>query len=86
MKLEIRLTPGARHDRITAQENGQVKVRVTSPPVEGRANGHMLKLLARSLRVPKSSLKILRGQTSRTKLVEIGEFDRDDALRRLRHA
>ena len=72
------MTPRARRNAITgildpgAQAGGPaLKVTVTAPPADGKANAAVLALLARALRVPKSTLSVLSGETGRTKLIHI---------------
>ena len=74
--LEVQVTPKASSNRIKAEiiENGSLKLRVyvTAVPEEGKANEAVIKLLAKELGVPKSSLTIIQGQTSRRKVFRLG--------------
>ncbi len=84
-RLPIRLTPGASADRIDdwgvdADGRPVLKVRVRARPVEGEANAALLKLLAKSLGVPKSAVSLDRGGQSRTKMIAIDGLT-DDELR-----
>ena len=74
--LTVRLTPRAGADRVdgvvAAPEGGKVlKVSVTAPPAEGRANEALLRLLAREWRLPRRDLALVSGAKSRDKLVHI---------------
>ena len=71
-RLTLRVTPGAGADRVALEEDGRLSIRVTAAPENGKANAAVLKLLAKALGVPKSRLTILRGQSGRDKVVEIG--------------
>lgn len=76
MRIGIRLTPRGRADRIegiiaTAKGDRVLKVSVTAPPAENRANEALLRLLAREWRVPGRALAIVAGATSRDKVVQI---------------
>ena len=51
--------------------DGALKVALTAPPVDGAANGALLKLLSKELGVPKSAIEILRGERARTKLLRV---------------
>lgn len=78
MKVRIRVTPNASKDEILGWEDdpraGKVlRVRLQAPPVDGKANAALLKFLAKTWGVSKSSLTLLKGQSSRTKLVEAPE-------------
>jgi uncharacterized protein YggU (UPF0235/DUF167 family) len=59
------------------------KVRVAAPPVDGRANESLRRLLAEVLAVPRSDVRIVAGAGARDKLVEVAGLDADDAHRRL---
>ena len=67
--ITVRVTPGASHDRVV-REGEVIRVYVTAPPADGKANKAVLKLLAKELGVPKSSLAVIRGLTSRDKVVQ----------------
>jgi len=71
LRLQIQLQPRAARDRIVGWHGTALKVQVHAPPVEGAANAALVDLLAATLDVPRRSVRILHGSTSRTKLVEI---------------
>jgi len=71
VRLAVRLTPRARAARIDGIEGGRLKVTVTAPPAENQANEALLRLLAKEWRLPRSSLSIAVGATSRNKIVHI---------------
>lgn len=71
-RIEVRVTPGASADAITlAASGGPLAVRTTAPPEDGKANDAVLRLLAKALDRPVSSLELVRGATSRTKLIRL---------------
>jgi hypothetical protein len=65
------------------REDGVLMVRVTAPPADGQANAALCKLLAKALRVPRTSVSIVRGETARDKLVRIDGLSAADAHARL---
>lgn len=76
MRLSVRVTPNASADRIEdltydAAGRPSLKVRVRAVPEKGKANGAVEALLAKALGLPKSAVKVVTGQTSRTKGVDI---------------
>jgi uncharacterized protein len=75
----VRLTPRARKDDIAGVRAGRLNVRVSAPPVEGRANEALRKLLAKGCGVPRSRVTIVRGERSRDKLVRIEGMSADAA-------
>ena len=83
MRLAVRLTPRGGRDaaqgwRQDADGRAYLKVRVSAPPVEGAANAALIAFLAKALDRPRSSLKIVSGETARLKLVEIEELAADE--------
>jgi uncharacterized protein YggU (UPF0235/DUF167 family) len=75
--------PGARRTAIESVAEGELRVRLSTRPVEGAANAALLRLLADSLRVPRSRVSLLRGGTSRSKTVLIATDDPQALLQRL---
>ena len=73
-RLAVRAAPNASADAILLPEGDDaLRIRVTAPPEDGRANEAILALLAKALGQPRSSLTLLRGATGREKLVDIGQ-------------
>ena len=81
--IHVHLTPRSARDEVLGFEGGVLRARVMAPPVEGRANEALLRLLANALGVPKSALRIVRGQRSREKLVAVEGLDAAELRRRL---
>lgn len=71
VRLRVRVQPRASADAIGGWEAGVLRVRVTAPPVEGEANRAVTALLAGTLRVPRSAVRVVRGERSRDKLVAV---------------
>lgn len=69
-RLAVRVTPGARVEQIGI-EQGRVQVKVRTKPEGGKANEAVLALLADALGVATSRLRLLRGATSREKLIQL---------------
>jgi len=76
----VRVAPRASRDAIEGEYNGALKVRLTAPPVEDRANDALQRLLAKRLNVPVSAVRIVSGEKSRTKRVEIAGVTRAQVL------
>ncbi len=70
MRIQVRVIPRSSKNSIVWEE-GALKVRLTAPPVDGAANEALIALLAEHLGLPKRSISIVRGATSRQKTVEI---------------
>ena len=83
VRLSVRLTPRASREEIAGFEGETLRVRVTAPPVEGRANRALVRLLAKRLGVPRGAVRVVTGQTSRSKVVAIAGLDATELRRRL---
>jgi uncharacterized protein (TIGR00251 family) len=74
--LSLRVTPRAGRNEIKEiMSNGTVKIRLTAPPVEGKANEALLNYLAEILDVPVSHLEIVAGAGGRDKLIYVIDMD-----------
>jgi uncharacterized protein (TIGR00251 family) len=83
MLITVRVTPRSGKNMLE-WEQGTLKARLTAPPVEGAANAALINLLAERLSVPRRTISIVRGETSRQKTVEIADLTLDEVERRLR--
>ena len=69
--LSIRLHPGARKNSVTGVHADALKIALTAPPVDGKANDALIEFLAETLRLPRARIAIVAGVTSRTKTIRI---------------
>lgn len=69
--FSIRVQPRATKDEIAGEMGGALKVRLRAPAVEDRANEALVEFLAQLLKRPRSAVRILSGERSRTKRIEI---------------
>ena len=81
-KLAVRVQARARRDEIAGERAGGLLVRVTAPPVEGKANAAVCRLLAERLGLAPGRIAVVRGASSRDKLIEIDGIEAGE-LRRL---
>jgi uncharacterized protein (TIGR00251 family) len=84
-RLLVRVQPRAARDRITGLHDEMIKVQVHAPANDGAANAALITLLATTLALPRRAVRIVRGATTRTKLVEI-EGDVESCWRHLTDA
>jgi uncharacterized protein (TIGR00251 family) len=70
-EVAVRLQPRARSDQIVSEREGVLIVRVTAPPVEGRANEALCRLIAKRARVGVRSVTIVRGAGTREKVLRV---------------
>jgi len=67
----VKVHPRARKNGITGELGDALKVSLTTPPVDGRANDACIEFFAKLLKVPRSSVTIASGQTSRNKVIRV---------------
>jgi uncharacterized protein (TIGR00251 family) len=67
----VKVQPRASNDEITGEMGGALKVRLRAPAVEDRANEALIEFLAQLLKTPRSAVRILSGERSRTKRIQI---------------
>lgn len=70
MQIKIRVIPRARRNAVEPQDDGTYRIYTTAAPADGDANTAVIKMLAKHLDVPKTSIKIIHGQTARDKVIE----------------
>lgn len=74
--LAIRVLPRAKKNEVVGiLSDGTIKIRLTAPPVEGKANSALISYIADLLAVPRSKIQIIAGETGRDKLITILDLD-----------
>jgi uncharacterized protein (TIGR00251 family) len=81
--LPVRAQPGARRAGVQGEQNGALKVAVTAPPEDGRANQALVEALRGALGLKRSQVELLRGQASRDKRFLIRGLPRAELERRV---
>jgi uncharacterized protein (TIGR00251 family) len=76
----VRVSPRSSRDAIEGEHEGALKVRLTAPPVDDRANDALRRLLAARLKVPVSAVRIVAGEKSRIKRLSVAGVSRDAIL------
>lgn len=69
--LAVRVHPGARRNAVTGIHDGAIKISLTTPPTDGRANDALIAFLAERLHIPRARIALLTGATSRSKSLRI---------------
>lgn len=70
--LNVRVQPRASRDEIVGPHGERaLKIRITAPPVDGKANTHLIRFLAKAFGVPRSQINLIGGESSRTKRLSI---------------
>ncbi|MBI4220775.1 MAG: DUF167 domain-containing protein [Chloroflexi bacterium] len=81
--IQIRVQPRAKANSIDGYRDGLLRLRVTAAPEKGAANAAVIELLAEALDVPKSRLRIAKGESARAKLIAIEGLTLEDVRARL---
>jgi uncharacterized protein (TIGR00251 family) len=81
--LSVKLQPRASANQICAPLGGELKIKVTAPPVDAAANAALLELLAGGLDCSRSRVELVRGHKSRHKVVKLHGFTPEEAVRKL---
>jgi uncharacterized protein (TIGR00251 family) len=84
--FSVRVHPRARKNAITGEIGDALKIALTAPPVEGRANQACIDFLAEVLNVPRSSVTIAAGQSSRNKVIRVAGLSAEQVRERLTRA
>ena len=69
--LPVRVHPGAKRNAVTGTHDGAMKISLTTPPTDGRANEALIAFVAERLNLPRSRIALVSGQTSRSKVLRI---------------
>jgi len=70
-KLSVKVKPNSKQQKIEVGDDGGLTIRLKSPPIEGKANAELIKLLAKTYGVRKSQVQIKSGVTAKIKQIEI---------------
>ena len=67
LKIQLRISPNASKNEIIKNEDGTVKIKITAQPVEGKANKALIEFLSKEFKIPKTSMEIVKGDSSKDK-------------------
>lgn len=81
--VNVYVQPCASVDRIEGEHNAMLKVRLSAPPERGKANKALIKLISKTLGIPKSGVTLIKGRTTRIKQLEISGISAEDIEKRL---
>ncbi len=85
-RIRVRLTPRSSRNEILGWSEGLLRVRVTAPPVDGKANAALERLIAKILGVPKRDVCVVSGSRGREKTVAIASLGQHDVAKLLEQA
>jgi uncharacterized protein len=79
----VRVHPRAKRNAVTGEVGDALKISLTAPPIQGRANAACIGFLAELLNVPRSSITIASGQGSRNKVIRVAGLSAEELWKRL---
>lgn len=71
MKYTVKIIPKSSKNEITESGDDSLKIKIKAIPEHGKANEELIKFLSKHFKVPKSNIEIIKGKTSKNKIVEI---------------
>ena len=83
MPIPVRVQPNARKSELVGFSDGAWQVKVSAPPVKGKANAALIALLSEVLSVGKSRLSIVKGHTRRNKVIAVDGLSEAEVIKRL---
>jgi uncharacterized protein (TIGR00251 family) len=82
IRLAVRVTPNASYNRITGLKNGVLQVKIKVPPEKGKANKELVAFIAERAGISKSAISIIKGMTSRNKVILIQGISNEELISR----
>ncbi len=82
-RVSLKVAPNASRSELAGKHGDAIKVRLAAPPVDGKANAALILFLSEELGIPRSAFRVVSGETSRLKLVEVDGVDSAVLLQKL---
>ncbi len=81
--VNLRISPNSAKNEIIKNDDGSVKVKITAQPIDGKANKALVEFLSKTFKLPKTSIEIVRGETSKDKtiLFKTDDIDKIELLK-----
>ena len=80
IRLKLHVRPGAKRNGVSGVFGEALKVELQTPPVDGKANSALIKLLAKWLDIPKSSITLIAGESCRDKVIELKDINIENII------
>jgi uncharacterized protein len=75
--------PRSSRNQVVGEQNEALKIKLTAPPVEGEANAALVDFLSKYLGLPRKDIKLIKGETSRHKIIEIAGMRSEELMIKL---
>jgi len=84
IKIKVKITPNARQDKICGYIGKDIlKIKIKAKPLNGKANTYLIKYLSKELDIPQSNFTIIKGKTSRIKILEVANIGKKEFMEKL---
>lgn len=83
-RIKFKIIPNASKSEFVGEYADAIKIKLSSPPIEGKANAELIKFLSKKLEISKASIEIISGETGRDKILEIKDFDAQQILEKIK--
>jgi len=80
VRLEVSVQPRSSRNQVVGEQNEALKIKLTAPPVEGEANAALVNFLANYFKLPRKDIRLIKGEASRHKIVEIIGITKEELL------
>ena len=80
VRVGVKVQPRSSRNQVVGEQGGALKIKLTAPPVEGEANAALIEFLSAYLGLPRKDIKLVKGETSRLKIIEIIGISRDQLM------
>ena len=77
VKVNLRISPNSKNNEIIKEANGIVKVKIMAQPIDGKANKALIEFLSKNFKIPKTSIKIVKGETTKEKTIVFQTEDKE---------
>jgi uncharacterized protein (TIGR00251 family) len=71
VRLHLFIQPKSSKNEVVGPHNGEIKIKITAPPIDGRANDGLIEFLSELFEIPKRDVQVVKGETNRHKVVEL---------------
>lgn len=84
IKIKVKISPNARQDKICGYiEKDILKIKIKAKPIDNKANLYLIKYLSKELEIPQSYFVIIKGKTSRKKVLEVSNIGKKEFIEKL---
>ena len=84
VRLHLFIQPKASKNEVVGPHNGEIKIKITSPPVDGEANSGLIEYLSKLFKIPKRDITLAKGETNRHKVVDLSGITLEQARQLLK--